>query len=566
MARGYYTSKISENLEETPEGYLIARNVPIARTGPQDYKVSDLPQDTARELGLDTSNPGASITVYRSPEEVFHPDTLKSFEGKPLTKNHPQEFVDPHSYRDVAMGHVQNVRRGSQQLEGDDEGAGEWPVIADIIVTAEPLLSLVKNGSMRELSCGYDFGIKRNEDNPRLIDQCSIVGNHVAVVPHGRAGSSVRIIDAMPEFIEPTQVSVLPALVASAPTYPPVAISFPTNKETHVSVKQKMLRMLLGKQLIEMARANDADPEKIMDAAEELAKPDEPEEKGDKAKDADPDKGDLIGTTPNKVNDKGKAKDEGPNTFKSADDAAATDRRKKLHDALDEMMNKRDEKHAADKKGKDSDIAELKDLLDQFLSEEQKEPEHAADKDEPADPSELDSLLGGEDAEKEECPECGEMDCACDEESEPGEETGASGEENLEDADPAINAAPDHDHGPGDKGKDKSKAKDAAAVVAPVGSRARANDAVSAALRQLRPSIAKCNDKAVHAAFNSVLGAVTRASKPSTGSYGAFAGAARARDNAPRNPDRSRANDSAAQQDQINKLKAYYADASKGGK
>lgn len=565
MARGYYTSKISENLEETPEGYLIARNVPIARTGPQDYKVSDLPQDTARELGLDTSNPGASITIYRPPEEVFHPDTLKSFEGKPLTKTHPQEFVDPHTYREVAMGHVQNVRKGSQQLEGDDEGAGEWPVIADIIVTAEPLLSLVKNGSMRELSCGYDFGIKRNEDNPRLIDQCAIVGNHVAVVPHGRAGSSVRIIDAMPEFIEPTQVSEPPALVASAPTYPPVAINFPTNKETHVSVKHKMLRLLMGKQLIEMARATDADPEKILDAAEELTKPDEPvEDKGkDKAKDTDPDKGDLIGTTPNAVNDKGKAKDAGPNTFESG----ATDRRKGLHDALDEMLNKRDEKQAADKKGKDSDIAELKDLLDQFLSEEQKEPEHAADKDEPADPSELDSLLGGEDAE-EECSECGEKDCVCDSETEPGEETGASGEENIEDADPAINAPPEHDHGPGDKkgkDKDKGKAKDAA-VLAPVGSRARANDAVAAALRTLRPSIAKCNDKAVHDAFNSVLGSVTRASKPSTGSYGAFAGAARARDNAPRNPDRSRANDSAAQ-DQINKLKAYYADAApKGGK
>lgn len=557
MARGYYTSKISENLEETPEGYLIARNVPIARTGPQDYKVGDLPQDTARALGLDTSNPSASITVFRPAEEVFHPDTLKSFEGKPLTKNHPDDFVDPHSYREVAMGHVQNVRKGSEQLDGNDDGAGEWPMVADIIVTAEPLLSLVKNGSMRELSCGYDFGIKRNDDNPKLIDQCAIVGNHVAVVPHGRAGSSVRIVDAMPE----PQVFAPPALVDVAPTYPPVAINFTTNKETHVSVKHKMLRLLMGKQLIEMARATDADPEKILDAAEELTKPDEPVE-DKKVKDADPDKGDLIGTTPNKMNDKGKAKDAGPNTFESE----GNDRRKAMHDALDEMMNKRDEKKAADKKGKDSDVAELKDLLDQFLSEEQKEPEHAADKDEPADPSELDSVLGGKDADEEECPECGEVGdkCECeggeDSESEPGEEEGAAGEENIGDADPAINAKPDYDHGPGDK----AKAKDAALVR---GDRARANDAVAAALKMLRPSIAKCNDKAVHSAFNAALGSLTRSSKPTTGGYGAFAGSARARDKAPRNPNpapgSARANDA---QDAITKMQKFYDDARKGGK
>jgi hypothetical protein len=223
-------------------------------------------------------------------------------------------------------------------------------------------------------------------------------------------------------------------------------------------------------------------------------------------------------------------------------------------------MNKRDEKKAAaDKKGKDSDIAELKDLLDQFLSEEQKEPEHAADKDEPADPSELDSVLGGEDAE-EECPECGEKGCACDEESDPGEKEEASGEENIGDADPAINATPDHDHGPGDK----AKAKDAAIAR---GDRARANDAVAAALKMLRPSIARTQDKAVQNAFNSVLGSLTRASKPTTGGYGAFAGSARARDKAPRNPNpapgSARANDA---QDAITKMQKFYDDARKGGK
>lgn len=37
MVKAYYGSRISENIAETPEGYLICRNVPIARVGVQEY-------------------------------------------------------------------------------------------------------------------------------------------------------------------------------------------------------------------------------------------------------------------------------------------------------------------------------------------------------------------------------------------------------------------------------------------------------------------------------------------------------------------------------------------------
>ena len=41
----YYGSTISKHMTQTPEGFLICRDVPIARIGTQDY--------LARELGLD---------------------------------------------------------------------------------------------------------------------------------------------------------------------------------------------------------------------------------------------------------------------------------------------------------------------------------------------------------------------------------------------------------------------------------------------------------------------------------------------------------------------------------
>ena len=69
MPIAYYGSQISPHLVDTPEGFLICKDVPIARTGPQDY--------LARELMLD-GDPERVITVQRYPEDVFEDATLAS--------------------------------------------------------------------------------------------------------------------------------------------------------------------------------------------------------------------------------------------------------------------------------------------------------------------------------------------------------------------------------------------------------------------------------------------------------------------------------------------------------
>ena len=71
----YYGYTISPNQIETHDGFLICRNVPIARTGDQDYLGS--------EIGLDGEDAGKIIPVHRSPREVFSQATMASFEGKP---------------------------------------------------------------------------------------------------------------------------------------------------------------------------------------------------------------------------------------------------------------------------------------------------------------------------------------------------------------------------------------------------------------------------------------------------------------------------------------------------
>ena len=58
----YYGTEISPNQTESVEGFLICRNVPIARIGKMDYRASDLNLD---------GDPNRIITVDRYPEDVF---------------------------------------------------------------------------------------------------------------------------------------------------------------------------------------------------------------------------------------------------------------------------------------------------------------------------------------------------------------------------------------------------------------------------------------------------------------------------------------------------------------
>lgn len=171
----YYGDRISPHMTDTPEGFLICHDVPIARTGPQDY--------LARELMLD-GDPDRIVTVQRHPEDVFEEATLASFEGKPICDGHPPENVGPENYAAYTKGHVQNVRR-----DGDY-------IVADLYINDANLANEVRNNVKREVSCGY---LCNYVPDGRGYKQSRIRGNHVAVVPKGRAGATVSIQDTAPE-------------------------------------------------------------------------------------------------------------------------------------------------------------------------------------------------------------------------------------------------------------------------------------------------------------------------------------------------------------------------------
>lgn len=178
----YYATHLTPHLARSDEGYLICRGVPVARIGPQTY----LPV----ELDLPGEDP---ITVLRPEDEVFSPACMASFEGKPVTEDHPPdpEGVIPANIRSLQRGHAQNIRRGT--------GEESCFLLADLIITDPETVRHILDGK-REISCGYTYRL--SEENGAYV-QREIRGNHIAVVDHGRAGPRVAIRDSRPPCIHP---------------------------------------------------------------------------------------------------------------------------------------------------------------------------------------------------------------------------------------------------------------------------------------------------------------------------------------------------------------------------
>lgn len=174
MSKAYFGSIISDHIIKTPEGFLICKDVPIARTGTQQYR------------GCEFGGPVADgiYNVQRPEAEVFDRAAVASFEGKPVCDEHPEEDVTPDNYGRYMKGVCRDVRRGDGDLSNC--------LVADLVIYDADLINKIEAGK-REISCGYDCLWNPTSDSS--YDQLEIRGNHVAVVDRGRAGHKVAIRD-----------------------------------------------------------------------------------------------------------------------------------------------------------------------------------------------------------------------------------------------------------------------------------------------------------------------------------------------------------------------------------
>ena len=180
--RWFAPERLSARQRMTPEGFLLCEAVPIARTGTLVYDESELVNDGGPIV---EGGAGGIVTIERNPDEVFRAETIASFEGKPVTMAHPDDFVTPANWRELSMGITQNVRQG--------DGVESDLMLADLLITDATAIEEVRSG-LRQVSCGYDADYEQLAVGRGR--QMNIVGNHVALVERGRCGPRCAIGDA----------------------------------------------------------------------------------------------------------------------------------------------------------------------------------------------------------------------------------------------------------------------------------------------------------------------------------------------------------------------------------
>ena len=149
----------------TPEGYLIDHPI-LTRVGIFEYK-----------------NPDGSIRrELRLPEEVFAPESLASYKGKPVILTHEAGMID--------SDNVQQEQIGTILSEGTQDGDN---VRAQIIIHDARKLDY----GLRELSLGYSLDLEETpgewQGQPYDAIQRNIRVNHLALVEKARAGDSARL-------------------------------------------------------------------------------------------------------------------------------------------------------------------------------------------------------------------------------------------------------------------------------------------------------------------------------------------------------------------------------------
>ena len=161
---------------------LDAVSVPKAYFTPEGF-LKDKPILTSTGI-FEYSNPDGSVRrELRLPEDVFSPESLRSYKGKPIVVTHDAGLIDKNN---VAQNQI-----GTILSEGERSGNN---VVAEIIIhdTDE-----MKDAGFKELSLGYNLDLDETpgEWNGQHYDarQKNIRINHLALVRDARAGEQARL-------------------------------------------------------------------------------------------------------------------------------------------------------------------------------------------------------------------------------------------------------------------------------------------------------------------------------------------------------------------------------------
>lgn len=150
----------------TEEGFLVDRPI-LTSTGIFEY----------------TGKNGKARRELRLPEEVFDPESLASYRGKPIIITHKAGRITKDNVQRESVGTI--LSEGYQ--DGDD-------VRAEIIIHNTDRM---KQSGLKELSCGYNLDLEETpgtwNGQPYDAIQRNIRINHLALVFEARAGDQARL-------------------------------------------------------------------------------------------------------------------------------------------------------------------------------------------------------------------------------------------------------------------------------------------------------------------------------------------------------------------------------------
>lgn len=175
------------NKEITPEGYLINRDVPIARDGEFIYRAYELA--FTEKDGID---PNKALRFYR-PASCFNESVLESAKNLPFTNDHPNSAIDS----DTVTQHIVGVTGENPYFKKGENGQ-EGILFADkIIVFEKQSVSDIEEYGKKEVSIGFEaiYTLEPIEIDGVMYDGTEEITrfNHLSLVDRGKAGRQFKM-------------------------------------------------------------------------------------------------------------------------------------------------------------------------------------------------------------------------------------------------------------------------------------------------------------------------------------------------------------------------------------
>ena len=251
----------STHRQKDENGFLIVKDNPIAKAGVFEYLKSEI---------LPNSQDDSVVKVFRPFDTLLK--IKDSFANKPIKSDHEWVGADGAHQADGAIGSEITIDEPNGFLK------------ADLIIYNPKLIELIENGKV-ELSPAYTGEVKAQ--NGRFegqdYDYLQEVGciNHLAVVDKGRSGADLRILDTKENLLERTKMAkktFLDGLTKHIQKFLDNEGAEPKDEaKTTDSVEN------LAKSLLEIAKGEADESEKIAKIVELLSVKDEEAKTQDKS-------------------------------------------------------------------------------------------------------------------------------------------------------------------------------------------------------------------------------------------------------------------------------------------